>query len=75
MILKTSIDKPCGMLLMEEDTPHRGGGACWTPFKDMVSWRFKNECEFVDAPRSEDHRKVEAAAEVKKERHCSSIVN
>ena len=36
MILKIWIDKPRGMLLVEEDIPHRGGGVCWTPLRTWL---------------------------------------
>ena len=48
MILKTWIEKPRGMLLVEEDS------------KNMVAWGSKSEGELVEASQSEDHRKVEA---------------
>ena len=67
MILKTWIDKPRGMLLVEEDIPHRGGGACWTPLR----WGSGSEGELVDTSRSEDHRKVQAVDEVKKKMHAA----
>ena len=58
MISRKWIDKPRGMLLCEEGIPHRGGvAACESQISEEVD----------EVSQSEDHRRVEAVEEVKKE--------
>ena len=49
------------MSLVAEDTPHRGGGACWTPLSTR------------EDSRSEAHRKAGGAEEMKEERKQGNV--
>ena len=69
--LKAWIDKPRGLLLVEEDLPHRGGRVCWTPLRTWPRGDPKVKEDLVEASRSEDHQKVEAAEEVKMKMHAA----
>ena len=54
------IDKPRGMLLVEEDIPLRGGGACWTPSRTWPRGvQFKLKEDWLSL------RKVKTAGECK----------
>ena len=78
------IDKPRGMLLVEEDIPFRGGGTWLETIKNMAAWSsVKIGGELVESSLSEDCWRMQideklanenADEEVKKEKHCTNIV-
>ena len=70
MTWMTWIDKPRGMLLVEEDIPHRGGGGLLDTIKSMAACGSSTgEGELVESSQSADDRQMEANEEVDEKKH------